>query len=235
MTSSATSTLVLTGANRGIGLELARRFLAAGGWRIHAGCRDPENADALAELARTHPDRLTVHPLEVTDAASVSAFAQALGDTPVDLLLNNAGMLNPHQTLDDLDFDAWERELQVNTLAPMRMALALRPQLRRAANPRIVTISSQMGSLARPRSGSYAYRSSKAAVNKAMQGLALDLHGEGICVVVMHPGWVRTDMGGSSAEIDPPESAAGIFSVATRLTLADTGRFLQWNGEEHPW
>lgn len=235
MTSPATSTLVLTGANRGIGLELARRFLAAGGWRIHAGCRAPGRAEALAHLAAAHPDRLTIHALDVTDGASVAAFAQALGETHVDVLLNNAGMLNPRQTLDDLDFDAWERELQVNTLAPMRMALALRPQLRRADNPRIVTISSQMGSLARPRAGSYAYRSSKAAVNKAMQGLAVDLQGEGICVVVMHPGWVRTDMGGSSAEIDPQESAAGIFSVATGLTLADTGRFLQWNGEEHSW
>ena len=235
MTLSAASTLVLTGANRGIGLELARRFLAEGGWRIHAGCRAPERAEALADLAAAHPDRLTVHALDVTDGASVAAFAQALGETPVDVLLNNAGVLNPHQSLDDLDFAAWERELQVNTLAPMRMALALRPQLRRAETPRIVTISSQMGSLARPRSGSYAYRSSKAAVNKAMQGLAVDLQEEGICVVVMHPGWVRTDMGGTSAEIDPQESAAGIFSVATGLTLADTGRFLQWNGEEHPW
>ncbi|WP_249691684.1 SDR family oxidoreductase [Stappia sp. WLB 29] len=235
MTSPATSTLVLTGANRGIGLELARRFLAAGGWRIHAGCRAPGHAEALADLAAAHPDRLTIHALDVTDGASVAALAQALGETPVDVLLNNAGVLNPHQSLDDLDFAAWEHELQVNTLAPMRMALALRPQLRRAATPRIVTISSQMGSLARPRSGSYAYRSSKAAVNKAMQGLAVDLQDEGICVVVMHPGWVRTDMGGSSAEIDPQESAAGIFSVATGLTLADTGRFLQWNGEEHSW
>ncbi|WP_186399843.1 SDR family oxidoreductase [Stappia sp. P2PMeth1] len=235
MTSPATSTLVVTGANRGIGLELVRRFLADGAWRIHAACRAPESAMALADLAAGHPDRLTVHPLDVTDAGSVVAFAEALGEAPVDLLINNAGVLNPHQALDDLDFAAWERELQVNTLAPMRMAVALRPQLRRAANPRIVTISSQMGSLARPRGGSYAYRSSKAAVNKAMQGLAIDLEADGICVVVMHPGWVRTSMGGGSAEIDPQESAAGIFSVATRLSMADTGSFLQWNGEIHPW
>lgn len=235
MTSPATSTLVVTGANRGIGLELVRRFLADGAWRIHAACRAPESTMALADLAAGHPDRLTVHPLDVTDAGSVAAFAEALGEAPVDLLINNAGVLNPHQTLDDLDFAAWERELQVNTLAPMRMAVALRPQLRRAANPRIVTISSQMGSLARPRGGSYAYRSSKAAVNKAMQGLAIDLEADGICVVVMHPGWVRTSMGSGSAEIDPQESAAGIFSVATRLSMADTGSFLQWNGEIHPW
>ncbi|WP_186396018.1 SDR family oxidoreductase [Stappia sp. TSB10GB4] len=235
MTSPATSTLVVTGANRGIGLELVRRFLADGAWRIHAACRAPESAMALADLAAGHPDRLTVHPLDVTDAGSVAAFAEALGEAPVDLLINNAGVLNPHQALDDLDFATRERELQVNTLAPMRMAVALRSQLRRAANPRIVTISSQMGSLARPRGGSYAYRSSKAAVNKAMQGLAIDLEADGICVVVMHPGWVRTSMGGGSAEIDPQESAAGIFSVATRLSMADTGSFLQWNGEIHPW
>lgn len=228
-------TLVLTGANRGIGLELARLFTADGNWFVHACCRRPDEAAALQELAGDHAGRLAIHALDVTDAGSVADLASATGSAPIDLLLNNAGILNPRQTLDDLDFEAWETELQVNTLAPMRMALAFRAKLRQASNPRIVTISSQMGSLARPKGGSYAYRSSKAAVNKAMQGLAVDLAGEGICVVAMHPGWVRTSMGGPEAEIEPVESARGIFAVATSLTLDDSGRFLTWDGREHAW
>ena len=118
---------------------------------------------------------------------------------------------------------------------PMRLALGLLGNLRKGTDPRIVTISSQMGSMARPRGGAYAYRSTKAALNKAMQGLALDLSDDDICVVVMHPGWVRTDMGGSGADIAVEESAGGIFSVVTGLKAADTGRFLQWNGSEHDW
>ncbi len=228
-------TTVLTGANRGIGLELARLFADDGNWLIHACCRTPGDASELAELATAHRGRIALHALDVTDGGAVAGFAASLGGAPVDLLLNNAGVLNRRQALDDLDFEAWERELQVNTLAPMRMALALRAHLRRSANPRIVTISSQMGSLARARGGAYAYRSSKAAVNKAMQGLAIDLAGEGICVAVMHPGWVRTSMGGPEAEIEPAESARGIFAVATGLTFADSGRFLKWDGSEHPW
>jgi NAD(P)-dependent dehydrogenase (short-subunit alcohol dehydrogenase family) len=228
-------TLVLTGANRGIGLELTRLFVASHDWFVHACCRRPDDADALRQLAGDHPDRIAIHALDVTDAGSVADLAAATGAAPVDLLLNNAGILNPHQTLDDLDFDAWEQELRVNTIAPMRMALALRVNLRQAANPRIVTISSQMGSLARPKGGAYAYRSSKAAVNKVTQGLAVDLAGDGICVVAMHPGWVRTRMGGTEAEIEPIESAQGIFAVVTGLTRADTGRFLTWDGREHAW
>lgn len=228
-------TLVLTGANRGIGLELARVFVASRDWHVHACCRRPDDAAALYELAGEQTGRLTIHALDVTDAESVADLTVALGDTPVDLLLNNAGVLNPRQTLDNLDFDAWETELRVNTLAPMRMALALRARLQRAANPRIVTISSQMGSLARARGGSYAYRSSKAAVNKTMQGLAIDLAEEGICVVAMHPGWVRTNMGGPEAEIEPIRSAQGIFAVATGLTRDDSGRFLTWDGRDHAW
>lgn len=229
------STIVLTGANRGIGLALARLFLEAGDWRVIAGCRRPETAAALAALGDAHAGRLVVRSLDVADPASVADFAKRLEHETVDLLLNNAGVLGAHQSLDDLDFDAWEQEFRVNTLAPMRLALALRPCLRRAETPRIVTVSSQMGSFARPRGGSYAYRSTKAALNKAMQGLALDLAGEGIAVAVLHPGWVRSDMGGPEAELSVEESAAGIRKVACGLTMADTGRFLQWNGSEHPW
>ena len=228
-------TVVLTGANRGIGLALARLFVTSGNWRVVAGCRNPDSAPELAALASENPDALAVHALDVADLASVSSFVAAIGERPVDLLLNNAGVLGKHQSLDDLDFEAWDHEFRVNTMGPMRLALGLLGNLRKGTDPRIVTISSQMGSMARPRGGAYAYRSTKAALNKAMQGLALDLSDDDICVVVMHPGWVRTDMGGSGADIAVEESAGGIFSVVTGLKAADTGRFLQWNGSEHDW
>lgn len=230
-----TETVVLTGANRGIGLALARVFAEAGTWHVIAGCRRLEAADQLAALAAAHPGREETRPLDVADPASVAALVEGLGSRRVDLLLNNAGVLGSRQSVDDLDFDAWLEVLRVNTLAPMRLALASRPHLGRSPAPRIVTISSQMGALARPRGGSYAYRSSKAALNKAMQGLALDLADDGITVVVMHPGWVRTDMGGPEAEISVTESSEGIFRIVTRLGPQDSGRFLQWNGAEHPW
>lgn len=228
-------TLLITGASRGIGLETVRRFLDDPDWQVIATCRDPGAASDLRALQARHGTRLELHALDVGDGDAVGRLADVLTGRPVDVLLNNAGVMGAHQSLEDLDFDGWLAEVNVNTLGPMRLALALRPNLAPSKNPRIVTISSQMGSMARPRGGSYAYRSSKAAVNKAMQGLALDLADEGICVVVVHPGWVRTDMGGGGADISVEESAAGIYRLTRDLTLADSGRFLTYRGEDHPW
>eukprot|EP00873_Tetraselmis_striata_P011296 jgi/Tetstr1/431560/TSEL_002212.t1 len=228
-------TLLITGASRGIGLETVRRFLDDPDWQVIATCRDPGAASDLRALQARHGTRLELHALDVGDGDAVARLADALAGRPVDVLLNNAGVMGAHQSLEDLDFDGWLAEFNVNTLGPMRLALALRPNLTLSRNPRIVTISSQMGSMARPRGGSYAYRSSKAAVNKAMQGLALDLADEGICVVVVHPGWVRTDMGGGGADISVEESAAGIYRLTRDLMLADSGRFLTYRGEDHPW
>ncbi|WP_208979064.1 SDR family oxidoreductase [Stappia stellulata] len=229
------SSLVITGANRGIGLETVRRFLEDPDWQVIATCRNPDTASDLQALQARHGARLELHALDVGDAASVAQFADALSGRAVDVLLNNAGVMGAHQSLEEIDFDAWLSEFDVNTLGPMRLALALRPNLALSVAPRIMTISSQMGSMARPRGGSYAYRSSKAAVNKAMQGLSLDLAEAGVCVVVVHPGWVRTDMGGSGADISVEQSAAGIHRLALDLTLADSGRFLTYTGEDHPW
>ena len=228
-------TLLITGASRGIGLETVRRFLDDPDWQVIATCRDPGAASDLRALQARHGTRLELHALDVGDGDAVARLGDVLAGRPVDVLLNNAGVMGAHQSLEDLDFDGWLAEVNVNTLGPMRLALALRPNLALSKNPRIVTISSQMGSMARPRGGSYAYRSSKAAVNKAMQCLALDLAEDGVCVVVVHPGWVRTDMGGGGADISVEESAAGIYRLTRDLTLADSGRFLTYRGEDHPW
>jgi NAD(P)-dependent dehydrogenase (short-subunit alcohol dehydrogenase family) len=229
-------TVLITGANRGIGLELARRYAAAGD-RVLACCREPGQATALQALAQASPS-VTVHGVRVSDAASVAAFAERVGDAPLDVLINNAGMAGPpiqRQSLEEMDFDGWAETFAVNTMAPLRMLQTFRKNLAAGTNPRAVTITSQMGAIAFPMPVMYAYCSSKGAVNKVMKMAADALKREKITVLLVHPGFVKTDMGGPNADITPEESAAGITSVIEKASLADTGKFLKWNGEEHPW
>jgi len=225
-------TVLITGAGRGIGLELARLFLEAG-HRVIATHRGDEVPAALQQLASR--GTLEARALEVTEPGSVASLRGSLAGETLDLLINNAGVLGERQGLEDMDYDAWLRAFEVNTLAPFRLALALRENLARAGRPRIVTLSSQMASLARKSTGSYAYRSSKAAVNKVMQVLAVELESEGIIVCPVHPGWVRTDMGGPAADISVDESAAGLFALIDTLTMEQSGRFWTWDGQEHAW
>ncbi|HYE52237.1 MAG TPA: SDR family oxidoreductase [Azospirillaceae bacterium] len=226
-------TVIVTGANRGIGLELARQY-AADGWRVVATARDPGRAEAL----RAVPG-VDVRPLDVRDPAAIADFAAGLKDLTVDVLVNNAGVLGPEPDRQDarhLDPEGWVETMRVNALAPVLLTLALRPALARAARPRVATISSVMGSVAGSTAGGrYAYRMSKAAVNMGNRSLSLDLRGDGIACIVMHPGWVQTDMGGSGAPVAPADSAAGIRRVIDGLTLDDTGRFLDYRGEALPW
>lgn len=230
------STVIITGANRGIGIELAKRFLLSGEWRIIACCRDPEGAHALKKLAENSNGKVEVYKLDLTNESSIKVFSEKISGRAIDVLLNNAGIMGGNrQSALDMDFDAWAETFKVNTMAPLRMVQASIGNLRQSSNPRIITISSQMGSLNRMGKGSYAYRSSKAAINKVMQVLAAELEQEGIIVTVMHPGWVQTDMGGKDAEISAQTSAEGLFKVITSLKKSDNGRFLQWTGEDHPW
>ena len=152
------------------------------------------------------------------------------------MLINNAGIIGPgRQSTLDMDFDGLAETLAVNAIAPLRVIQAFLPNLRKSKNPKIVTISSSMGSLSSAASDRIAYRASKAAVNKIVQGLATDLKRENIPAIVMHPGWVRTDMGGAGADLGPEESAAGILQVIDRLTLASTGQFINYDGKVLPW
>lgn len=226
-------TVVITGANRGVGLALARRFLAAD-WRVWATSRRPEGLDAIAALGDIN-GTLQARTLDVTDVASVRTFHADLATTAVDVLINNAGVLGNNQGIADMNYETWMYELAVNAVGPFRMTTTLLPNLKRAARPRVVTLSSQMGSLGRPGGGDYAYRSSKAAVNKVMQTLAVDLAKDRIIVCPVHPGWVRTSMGGSSAPISADACAEGLFRFIDGLTLAHSGRFWTREGKEHPW
>jgi NAD(P)-dependent dehydrogenase (short-subunit alcohol dehydrogenase family) len=229
-------TVLITGANRGIGLELTRQYLKRQ-TRVLAACRTPESAQSLSELKQSNPETLKIYPLEVTDDNSVKALADALRNESIDVLINNAGISGgERQDIREMDYSRWALTLAVNTISPFRVTVALLDNLRRSRKPRIITLSSQLGSMLRPTStGNYAYRSSKAAVNKVMQGLAVDLHSENIIVCPVHPGWVQTDMGGSKADLTVQESASGLIRLIDRLELSDSGHFLKWNGEEHPW
>lgn len=222
------ATILITGANRGIGLELARQYAADG----HDLIRCMRGADKAVEPVGR------ALPLDVTDAKSVSALAEALGGQPIDLLINNAGVIGPEsssQTSTDMDFSAFAATLDVNTLGPLRVTQTLLPNLRAAKGAKLAVVSSFMGSLSYAKSDRVAYRVSKAAVNKVVQCLASDLAAEKIAVVALHPGWVRTDMGGPAADINAQTSASGIRRVLDDLTLAGTGRFIAYDGRELAW
>ncbi len=227
------TTWLITGANRGIGLAMAAALIARKD-RVIAAVRDPFK---LPDLLKTAPrEHCVVVGMDVTDQRAVDRAAASVKET-VDVLVNNAGVNPPgRQNAVNADLAAFEQTLQVNTIAPLRVAQAFLPHLRRSQAPRILTISSQMGALTTNASnGAMAYRTSKAAVNKVMQCLASDLAGDNIPVAVVHPGWVRTDMGGGGADIAPEESAAGLIALCDGLTMAKTGQFFRWDGSIHPW
>ena len=225
------TTILITGTNRGIGLELAKQALAKG-WTVYGSARTVVT-DPDAHIC-DHPQ---FHELtfDVTDHGAVRAAAAGITE-PIDILINNAGIIGPErQSTLDMDFEGFAGTFAINTLAPLAVSQAFLPHLKRSTNPRILTVSSSMGRMSYAKSDRIAYRASKAAVNKVMQGLATDLEPMGIAVVMLHPGWVRTDMGGAGADIAPAESAAGILAVAEGLTLEGTGQFLNWDGSTVEW
>jgi NAD(P)-dependent dehydrogenase (short-subunit alcohol dehydrogenase family) len=190
----------------------------------------------LQALAKTAPT-LTVLAMEVTDAGSIARAVAQVDGTPIDILINNAGIIGPkRQTSTDMDFDGWLQTLDVNTLGPLRVLQAFLPNLNLNDHAYVLTVTSRMGSLtASPGTDRIAYRSSKAALNRAMQAIAGDLRARNIAVAVAHPGWVKTDMGGSGADITPAQSAAGLIHVIDRMTVSKSPRFYNYDGSEISW
>ena len=226
---------LITGANRGIGLALARGY-AAEGWRVHACCRHPDKATDLKALQGGSGDRIAVHRLDVTDGLKVASLARELAGEAIDLLINNAGVGGPRGGFGETDHDAWQPVVAVNSFAPLRMAERFVEQVACSERKLIVNISSRMGSIAENASGhSIIYRASKAALNQVSKSLAVALGPRGITVILFHPGWVSTDMGGSEAPVTPADSAAGIRAVIARVTAEDNGRFFNYDGAELPW
>ena len=226
---SAGHTVLITGANRGIGLELARQYTTAG-WRVIGTARKPEQAAELRAL------NARVLQLDVTDQKSIDRMAEELEDQAVDLLINNAGIFPRVRSITDVNFDDVTRTFAVNTLGPMRVSRALLPNLRSSNGKMVVNITSRLGSIANNSGGGfYGYRESKAALNMFTRSLANELRADGFICVAVHPGWVQTDMGGASATLTVEESAQGIRNVIANLSPEDSGTFWNFDGAPLPW
>ncbi|MEQ1635339.1 MAG: SDR family oxidoreductase [Methylococcales bacterium] len=230
------ATVLITGANRGLGLEFCKQY-AAEGWHVIACCRDPQAATALMSLAGLH-SRMAVFPLDVADFSAIDQLAEKLGTLNLDVLINNAGVYGDakDQGFGELDYASWSKTLAVNVQAPVKMAEMFLPHLKRGDKKLLATVSSLMGSIADNSSGgSILYRSSKAAVNAAMKSIALDLKVQQIGVLILHPGWVKTDMGGSNAPLSAAESIKGMRQVIEGFSLAQSGSFIKYDGTSMPW
>ncbi|MFL5296616.1 MAG: SDR family oxidoreductase [Phenylobacterium sp.] len=229
-------TVLVTGANRGIGLEFARQY-ADDGWKVIAACRDPAKAGDLKALDQGARGEVRVVQMDVASDASVAAAKAAVGDTPVDILIANAGVMGPqrqHQP-GKLDFPGWLETLSVNALGPVRVADAFLPNLRAGRDKKLIAITSGMGSTAESGGGYLAYRASKAALNNAWVGLSIALKSDGFVCVVMSPGWVKTDMGGAGAELTPAQSVGAMRKLIAGFGKVDSGRFVGWKGEDIAW
>jgi NAD(P)-dependent dehydrogenase (short-subunit alcohol dehydrogenase family) len=228
---------LITGANRGLGLEFVKQ-LSAQGWRVFACCRDPQQADNLNQLAQASAGKISVHPLVVEDSAQIQQLARQLQGQAIDLLINNAGMYTGgvSERFGQISTPDWLRVFQVNTIAPLKMAESFVAHVAQSQLKTIATITSKMGSIADNTSGGvYIYRSTKAALNMVMKSLALDVEPSGIKVALLHPGWVKTDMGGPNALITAQQSVAGMLQVILNLGWQDSGRFLAYDGTEIEW
>ena len=225
--------ILITGANRGLGFEFARQY-GADGWRVFATCRHPIAAAALQELATAGVVRIIA--LDVTNLESVRQAATQI-EEPIDIVINSAGIGGKRdQKTGNVDYESWREVLNVNTMGPLRVTEAFVDHLARSELKLVVTITSGMGSITDNTSGSsIPYRSSKAAVNMVMRTVAIDLAPRGISSVVINPGWVKTDMGGPGAPLTPTESVSAMRRVIETLGPAQTGKFFNHDGREYPW
>ncbi|MGA7675208.1 MAG: SDR family oxidoreductase [Rhizomicrobium sp.] len=223
------TTILVTGANRGIGLEFVRQY-AADGMRVIACCRTPAEAKELGALD------VRVMELDVGDAQSAAKLAQALGGEAIDILINNAGVFGPEkQGASDRDYEGFSDTFRINSIGPLIVSQALKDNLLAGHDKKLVVLTSRMGSIAEHGGDSLAYRASKAAVNSIMRGLAHDWAGDGILVAILHPGWVKTDMGGAGATITPQQSVFGLRTRIAELSARTSGRYLDYQGKEIAW
>ncbi len=225
-------TVLITGANRGMGLEFVRQY-TADNWRVIATCRHPKSAKDLNQIK----GNIKILPLDVTDFMVIEQTSKLLQSENIDILLNNAGIFDSHKNgLGKTNFDAWTEMLRINTLAPLKIVESFMAQIISSNKRIIVSISSLLGSVsANDSGGQYAYRSSKTALNSINKSLSVDLAEKGIISIVISPGWVRTDMGGPDAAIDPVDSVAGIRGVIDSLKPEDSGKFFNFDGSIINW
>jgi NAD(P)-dependent dehydrogenase (short-subunit alcohol dehydrogenase family) len=228
--------VLITGANRGLGFEFARQHLADG-WRVLATCRNPTAADQLQHLAKNGRGKLTIVQMDVTDSASVRKAAAKIQDVAIDMIINSAGITGVSgQRPGNMDYKSWAHVLDVNTMGPMRVIEAFIEPVARSERKLVVSITSGMGSLGDNTSGaSIAYRSSKAALNMVMRSAAIDLAPRGIACVLVNPGWVKTDMGGPSATLTPKQSVTALRRLIATFGPDHSGKFYHYDGSEYPW
>lgn len=229
------ATILITGTNRGIGLELTKQCLERGD-RVIATCRNIAEAEDLKRLQGVHK-ALDVRQLDVASTESMQEFVRNLADTPIDIFINNAGVYGPPSVkFGEVDAGVWASVLQVNSIAPLILSQLLMPNLRLGKNKKMLYLTSKMGSIAdNSGGGSYIYRSSKTALNSVIKSLAIDLAGEGFSAAVLHPGWVLTDMGGPNALIDTTTSVTGMLKVIDDLNSDNSGSFVNYDGSIIPW
>jgi len=229
--------ILITGSNRGLGLEWVRQY-AELGWRVYATCRHPLEAPELQDLAAQNR-QVTIHRLDVTKIEEMNALSVELRKEPIDVLVNNAGVyLEKYRDveLNKICYEQWLYTFQVNTLGAVRMTRAFCEHVARSEKKLVVVISTHMASIADITApGAYYYRSTKAALNAVMEGITFELKPRGIGVLLLHPGWVQTRMGGEGTSLMPPESVKGMRALVDQFTLQQSGRFFRYDGIEMPW
>lgn len=225
------NTVVITGGNRGIGLSLVKQYLAMG-WKVETTYR---NQNSALELLALEEDHLRCHQLDITDYDAVNRFAQNI--KALDLLINNAGYYGPKgYGFGNTNVEEWRRVFEINTIAPLKLVEALHAKLSQSSIKKITCLSSKVGSMTENTSGGgYIYRSSKAALNSVVKSLSNDLSPQGFTVLALHPGWVKTQMGGPNALIDTDTSASGLIKVIEQATQENSGQFINYDGSALPW
>ncbi len=233
------TTVLITGANRGLGLEFVRQYLNAGA-HVIATARSPESSHNLIALKNSFGEQLSIFPLDVVNQVDIQTLPQSLAGRPIDMVINNAGIYGPkdeRKDLDNLDLTIWQEVLTINTISPLLVTSALLPNLRAGRQKKIIFISSAYGSItsARADTGSYYYSSSKAGMNMAVKKLSDELADEGFTCICVSPGWVKTDMGGEDAELSPEESIHRVRAIIDKITPSDNGGYFSSQGKPMPW
>lgn len=229
-------TVLITGCNRGLGLEFAYQY-ARDGWRVHACARDLVRAEELLALEARFPEQIQLHTLDVNKDGQIKALDRVLGDETIDLLINNAGYYGPKGVcFGKVERGLWRQVLETNTLSPLMLTQMLYPRIATSKLKTVAFLSSKVGSISDNQSGGgYYYRSSKTALNQVVKSLSIDLEGAGIKVVALHPGWVQTNMGGEHALITPEESVTSLRGLLQQLEMEQSGRFLNYDGTVIGW
>ena len=229
------ATIIVTGANRGIGLELAKQYCNRN-YQVIGTYRDETTSEELISMSR-NLDNLKVYSLDVSSDQSLKDFSSKLGETPVDIFINNAGVYGPRDSsFNNVDEKKWIPVFQTNAIAPLLLTQLIIENLRNGSQKKLIYITSKMGSIDDNKSGgAYIYRSSKTALNSVVKSISVDLAKDDMKVVLLHPGWVRTDMGGPNGLIDTTASVSGMTEVIDSLSQSDSGCFFNYDGSKIPW